>query len=122
MPSPSSGEADDRPGGSVDPATLLTRLLRNELTSVPIEHWGHLFPAHVAVWRFIEAMRPGVLAPLKAHFSDRPHFEGQGSSWFVDVLGNRDDYLDLIEGIMYPITRNASPAVIDAVRGRGFFR
>jgi hypothetical protein len=105
-----------------DAANLLGRLLRNELANMPIEHWGFFFPAHVAVWRFIETTRPGVLGPLKARFSDQPYFEGKGSSWFCNVLGNRAEYLHLLEAIMYPITRNAPDSVRDAVRARGFFR
>jgi hypothetical protein len=100
---------------------LLMKLVRTELVSIPIEHWGFFFPMHVAVWRFIEAKRPGVLGGLKATFRDEPCFHGKGARWFTRVLGNRADYIDALEAIMYPITRDAPTETRERVRDRGFF-
>lgn len=102
-------------------ADLLNRLMRTEMTNVPFEHWGFFFPGHVAVWRFIEAKRPGVLGQLKAAFRSEPYFEGKGATWFCDVLGNDEQYLDLLEAIIYPVTSKASTAVRERVLERGFF-
>src|SRR5215471_16238794 len=71
MPS-DRGERASRSNAS--DADLLMKLIRTELVSIPIEHWGFFFPAQVAVWRFIEAKRPGVLGELKATFRDEPYF------------------------------------------------
>jgi len=97
-------------------------LIRAELANVPIDHWGFFFPCHVAVWRFIQVMRPGILSELKAYFKDEPVFEGKGATWFCEELGSQEEYLDLLEAIMYPITRDAPPGVREAVQRRGFFR
>lgn len=96
-------------------------LIRQELTNIPVEHWGFFFPSHVAVWRFISEMRPGVLGELRAHFKDEPLFEGRGATWFCEELGSNGAYLDLLEAIMYPITRDAPATIREAVRRRGFF-
>lgn len=82
-----------------DYSTLRT-LIRNELSAVPIEHWGYYFPCHVAVWRFLEAARPGVLDALAAGYDTEPYFLGKGSSWFVNRLGNDLEYLDVVDKIM----------------------
>lgn len=100
---------------------ILMQLIRRELVSIPIEHWGFFFPCHIAVWRFIETKYPGVIGPLKATYSDEPYFEGRGASWFCEVLADNSEYLDLLEAIMYPITSNAPQAVRERVRHRGFF-
>jgi hypothetical protein len=105
-----------------DPVSELMGFVRGELTNIPIEHWGFFFPVHIAVWRFIEAMRPGVLGQVKAHFQGQPSFEGKGATWFCEELGSNEKYIGLLESIMYPITRNAPPAVREAVRRRGFFQ
>ena len=100
---------------------MLTQLMQTELVSIPVEQWGFFFPLHVAVWRFIEAKRPGTLGPLKATFREEPYFHGKGATWFTSALGGRDDYLDLLEAIMYPITRNTPAELRERVRARGFF-
>ncbi len=100
---------------------LLNELLRAEMSTIPIEHWGFFFPGHVAVWRFIEAKRPGVLGPLKAGFRSEPYFEGKGATWFCEVLGNDEQYLDLLEAIIYPVTSKAPAGVRERVLERGFF-
>jgi hypothetical protein len=97
-------------------ALLLQELLRKELVSIPIEHWGYFFPCHVAVWRFIQALRPGVLGELQAGFDNEPYFKGRGSEWFCGTLGNHGPYLDALEAIMYPL----AGALDQAARGRGF--
>src|SRR5262245_61272407 len=104
------------------PAERMMELIRAELVNIPIEHWGFFFPCHVAVWRFIQVMRPGSLPELSARFDKEPVFRGVGSVWFCGTLGNRDDYIDQLEGIMYPVTKEASPKIREAVRVRGFFR
>ena len=53
-------------------ALLLQDLLRKEFVSIPIEHWGYFFPCHVAVWRFIQTARPGILGELQAGFDEEP--------------------------------------------------
>jgi hypothetical protein len=79
----------------------LAALLRREITSIPIAQWGYFFPCHVAVWRFIEAHRPGVLGVLSAGYTKEPYFRGKGADWFCGVLGNQGDYLSLLERVMY---------------------
>jgi hypothetical protein len=81
----------------------LSDLLRRELSTVPVRQWGYFFPVHLAVWRFIEAERPGVIGDLKAGYDREPYFEGTGSEWFCGTLGNNEQYLDLLERLMYPI-------------------
>jgi hypothetical protein len=95
---------------------LLQELLRKELVSIPIEHWGYFFPFHVAVWRFIQATRPGVLGELQAGFDKEPYFKGRGSDWFCGTLGNHGPYLDALEAIMYPL----ADALGQETRERGF--
>lgn len=87
----------------------LKALLRRELAAVPVEHWGYFFPIHVAVWRFIEETRPGFLGQLSAGFKGEPYFRGRGADWFVGTLGNTEDYISLLEEIMYPLTRRLAP-------------
>jgi|GEM_PF-3412939 len=100
----------------------LMGLVRAELANIPVQHWGFFFPCHVAVWRFIEWARPGVLGEVKALFKDEPVFEGRGATWFCEALGSHEEYVNLLEEVMYPITRDAPSAILDAVRRRGFFR
>src|SRR5262245_1043654 len=102
-------------------AGRMMELIRAELVNIPVEHWGFFFPCHVAVWRFIQVMRPGALPEISARFERQPVFRGTGSVWFCETLGSRDDYIDQLESIMYPITKEAPPKVRDAVLGRGFF-
>ncbi len=97
-------------------AGALGRLLQSELSNIPLEHWGFFFPCHVAVWRFIELERSGILGGLDAGFDVEPYFRGRGSEWFCDTLGNRDEYLCLLEAIMYPLV-DSLPV---SARERGF--
>jgi hypothetical protein len=97
-------------------AERLTALIRAELANTPIDRWGYFFPCHIAVWRFIEAMRPGVLAPVKASFKAEPEFEGRGAEWFCGVLGSDEAYLNELDAIMYPLVNAIPPEV----RERGF--
>jgi hypothetical protein len=83
--------------------------------------WGFFFPCLLAIWRFIEARRPGVLGPAKGGFDTEPYFEGRGARWFMEALTSNDRFVDLLEAIMYPITRDAPEFVRDGVRQRGFF-
>ena len=64
--------------------------------------WGSFFPCLISVWRFIEVRRPGILGELRAGYDSEPYFEGKGSEWFCSVLFNNDEYIQLIEEIMYP--------------------
>ncbi len=110
----SSVNPEAREGGG-GPA-LLMELLRRELASIPIAQWGYLFPGHVAVWRFIEAERPGVLGELAAGYDKEPYFKGRGSDWFCGTLGNQNDYLTPLEQIMY----SAVGALSSEAKERGF--
>ena len=117
-----TNDDDSRLSPEKSDADLLQQLIRAEMRNIPIEHWGFFFPCHVAAWRFIEAKRPEILGPLKAGFRSEPYFEGKGARWFCHVLGNQSEYLDLLEAIMYPITRDASTAIRERVLARGFFK
>jgi len=97
-------------------STLLAMLLRKELCSIPIAHWGYFFPCHVAVWRFIEAARPGAIGGLDAGYDSEPYFKGRGSDWFCEMLGNDEGYLTLLENIMYPLVDALTSEIIE----RGF--
>ena len=102
--------------GFVGPGKILARLLEEELRATPLEKWGFMFPGHVAVWRFIEDSMPGVLGPLRARFGDEPEFEGQGADWFVTEVVDRDDYLDILDGLMRSAVDQLRPEAVD----RGF--
>lgn len=108
-----AGESSDR--------ELLTSLIRRELVTIPIDQWGFFFPCLLAIWRFIEMKRPGVLGPAKGGFDTEPYFEGRGAQWFMAGLTSNDRFVELLEAIMYPITRDAPERVRDRVRQRGFF-
>jgi hypothetical protein len=84
-------------------ALTLSELIRTELLAVPIAMWGSFFPCLVAIWRFIELRRPGILGELRAGFDSEPYFEGKGSEWFCTVLFNDEEYIQLVEQIMYPV-------------------
>ena len=99
-----------------DIAVSLEALLRKELLSIPFEHWGYFFPCHVAAWRFIQDVRPGVLGELQAGYKTEPYFKGKGADWFCDVLGNQEEYIGCIEAIMYPLTDQLS----EKSKARGF--
>ena len=103
-------------------ADLLQQLIRTEMRNIPIEHWGYFFPCQIAAWRFIETKRPGIFGSLNAGYDSEPYFIGKGARWFCDVLGNNVQYLDLVEAIIYPVTRDAAPGVRERVVARGFFR
>ena len=109
-------------GGGEEGRTRLMDLVRTELVNIPVANWGFFFPCHVAVWRYIERMRPGVFGELKAYFKGEPSFEGKGASWFCEDLGSNEDYISALEAIMYPITSSASSALRQVVTQRGFFR
>jgi hypothetical protein len=94
----------------------MEQLLRRELVSIPLRNWGFFFPGHVAVWRFIEASRPGVFGELRAGYDTEPYFRGKGSEWFAEVLCNREGYLALLERILYPIV----DALSGGAKERGF--
>jgi hypothetical protein len=100
---------------------LLTSLIRRELVTIPIDQWGFFFPCLLATWRFIEKKRPGTLAPAKGGFDTKPYFEGRGARWFMEGLTSNDRFVELLEAIMYPITRDAPERVRDRVMQRGFF-
>ena len=91
-------------------ALLLKTLLRNELMNVPLTHWGYFYPCHIAVWRFIEQKRPGILGELSTGYDAEPYFRGKGSEWFCGTLGNTGEYLDLLEAIMYDLVDGLSPS------------
>jgi hypothetical protein len=82
---------------------VLSNLLQEEFLNLPIAHWGYFFPCHVAVWRFINRMRPGALGELRAGYKDVPYFDSEGADWFCNVLGTREDYLDEIERIWHSV-------------------
>lgn len=106
----------------ISSGAILEGLVRGELVATPIEAWGFFFPFHVGVWRFSEELRPGALGPVRAAFLGEPVFEGRGAVWFCDVLCSDPEYLNLVEHIMYQVTRDAPLRVIEAVRERGYFR
>lgn len=93
-------------------ADLLHRLLLNELAAIPVENWRFFFPAHVAVWRFIEEVRPGVLGELSAGFDEEPYFRGRGAEWFCGSLGESSAYLDKLEHIMYSVVNGLDRATL----------
>ncbi len=99
----------DSPPNELGDEARLEQLLRRELQSIPIEHWGFFFPLHVGVWRFIEEKRPGVLGSLDAGFRGEPYFKGKGADWFCHVLGNDPRYIELLESILYPLVHELGP-------------
>ncbi len=103
------------------PSARLMDLLRAELVNVPLDAWGFFFPCHVAVWKFIEVERPGVLGPINARFHGQPVFIGKGATWFCQELGEVEGYFDALEAIMYPLLRNATPILRQKVIERGCF-
>ena len=81
----------------------LAERIRTELLNLPLEHWSRLFPVQVALWRFLEEVRPGTLALKRAGFdSEGPYFVGSGAAWFVDVLWD-DEAFDLALAILEPV-------------------
>lgn len=89
----------------INNAEQLQELIKNELSTIPLEKWRYFFPCSVAVWRFIESQFPGVFGSLQAGFDTEPFFIGKGAKWFCDVLQNDEEYLDLLESIMYEVVR-----------------
>ena len=87
-------------------ALKLAELIRGELSAIPFDMWGYFFPCQVGVWRFIELKRPGVLGELKAGYDSEPYFKGKGSTWFCDVLFNDEEYVPLVEDIMYSVVES----------------
>ena len=81
--------------------SLLQGLIRAELGRLRLDHWGYFFPAHLAVWRFIREQRPSALDEVKCGYDTQPWFSGRGAHWFMETLVNRDDFVDLVEAIMY---------------------
>ena len=100
-------------------ATSLAELIKEELSTLRLEHWEYFFPVEAATWRFIEKARPGALPPLDAGFSEgEPYFAGKGAEWFLNTLFNREDVLALVEKIMYP----AFDKLPLGARDRGYLR
>jgi len=82
----------------------LAELLRLELSNIPVEHWEYFFPAWVALWRFVEEARPGVLGELRAGYDrEGPYFRGRGATWFMDILANDEGVLQGVERVMYGV-------------------
>lgn len=105
----------------VDPdAPLLGNLIRNELLNVPIEKWGFFFPCVIAVWRFIEIKRTATLGTLVAGYDNEPYFNGKNAEVFCELfaLGDNEEYVSLLEELMYPIADyiKANPSILQ----RGF--
>ena len=81
----------------------LAERIRTELLAVPLEHWSQLFPVQLALWRFLEEVRPGPLALKRAGFDeDGPYFVGFGADWFLNVLWN-DEAFDLGLAVLEPV-------------------
>jgi hypothetical protein len=99
-----------------DDGNFLRGLIEAELVATPLVHWAYFFPCHVALWRFIEATRPGVVGPLSAGFDTEPYFAGKGADWFYGELSNYEDVLGPVERIMYSATDHL-PA---SAKQRGF--
>jgi hypothetical protein len=102
-----------------DDASFLQRLIRNELLAIRLDHWGFFFPAHVAVWRFLHDRHPSAFDDVKAGYDTEPWFSGRGAGWFMQDLLNRDEYVDLVEEIMYAA---AEQALATPAKERGFVR
>lgn len=90
--------------------------LLTELSTIPLHSWRFFFPFSIAVWRFIQELRPGVLDELRAELRDYPYFEGKGAVWFAETLHDDDDYLTLLEKLFYPVV----DAIPDQAWQRGF--
>lgn len=97
-------------------AKFLKEIIGKELISIPIENWGFFYPCQVAVWRYIQNRRPGVLDEINTGYDSEPYFKGKGSKWFCEKLFNDNDYLDIIEEIMYFVVDNLNPKI----KERGF--
>jgi len=95
---------------------LLGTLIRRELAAVPVEHWGFFFPLHVAVWRFLEAVRPAALGPLSTGYDSEPYFQGKGAAWFVGELGNLDDYVEAVDAVMRNVVQSLGAKVVGVDR------
>ena len=89
--------------GKPNQAELLRTLILNELSNLPIENWGFFFPVFVALWRFIEELRPHTLGTIRAGFDTEPYFHGPRARWFVDSLAHDERILGAAEKIMYGV-------------------
>jgi hypothetical protein len=99
-------------------ADFLATRTRIELSNLPIEFWEWFFPADIAVWRFIEAKRPGVFGDIKASLAadgEPPTWEGKGAARFRGTLAEDPRYIDLVEAIMMDVV----DALRDELPGKG---
>jgi hypothetical protein len=103
MPSPPTSAEVDR----------FTDILRAELVSIPLEHWGYFFPATVALWRFIRLSRPDLLGELSAGYKGEPWFRGQGSQWFTSELLNDSRVVDGLDVLMRAMADVVPPSAWD---------
>ena len=103
---------------STETDVSLSRLIRSELTNIPLTQWGFFFPIHVAVWRFVRSVRPTLLGELNAGFDDEPYFKGHGAEWFVAKITNNVRYQDVAEEIM----RTVASQLPETSFSRGFVR
>jgi hypothetical protein len=87
-------------------------LIRSELANIPVEHWGYFFPATVALWRFIEEERPGILGEVSAGYDQQPYFKGKGSEWFVGELLNAEEVIDVVDGLMRDVVARIPRSVL----------
>jgi hypothetical protein len=83
--------------------TSFSDLLDLELKGIPLEHWGFFFPCHVAAWRFIRERRPDLLGEIDCGYDHEPWFKGKGATWFLSSVVKDSEYLEGVEGIMYPL-------------------
>jgi hypothetical protein len=95
-------------------AATLATLIRNELSRIPVERWRDLFPAYVALWRFIEQIHPDALGPVRAGYDTEPYFDGKGAHWFTGTLLQDERILEHVESIMYDMV----DALRDLLPGR----
>ncbi|QSQ24867.1 hypothetical protein JY651_07975 [Pyxidicoccus parkwayensis] len=97
-------------------AELLRTLLAQELSSISLTNWGYFYPAQVAVWRFIQAARPGVLDEPLSGFDTEPWWDGKGARWYLDVLWNNEAVLTPVEEVLYPLVKAVPRRAVE----RGF--
>jgi hypothetical protein len=91
---------------------ILRELIRRELASIPADKWGFFFPAHVALWRFINRLRPGPFDEVQATYGAEPSFIGRGAIWFTDTLIQDDGVIGPIEAIMYHTVDKLRPELV----------
>jgi len=103
---------------SVRDVELLVKLLKESISATWILKWGYCYPFDLAVWRFIEKTRPGILGPLNSEYDEEPVFYGNGARWFTETLGSDPDYSADIEKFMYWLIGK----IPDSAKRRGFLR